>query len=205
MKKNIFERSLSELIYIKTALMLFILSTTNAVAFNSENGALNKADKLYYLHLNLHGAYNIYLKESKKGNITATAHVALIHAKGTYKVPKNIEKAKKWQAQANEPLLKRAALNDSNAQFLLGKMFRIIDKDYTLALKWFKKSANNGHSRAQNALGNMYYYGRGTKENLTKAKDWFEKSAKQGDYLGQTNLGYIYRHGEGVKINKKNR
>jgi len=53
--------------------------------------------------------------------------------------------------------------------------------DYAEALKWYRKSADQGEAIGQTQLGFMYYFGQGVSKNLTEAKKWFHKAALQGN------------------------
>ena len=41
------------------------------------------------------------------------------------------------------------------------------EKDYTGAMKWFMKAAEQGHAAAQKRLGDMYFKGKGVREDYT--------------------------------------
>ena len=60
-----------------------------------------------------------------------------------------------------------------------------------------RKSAEAGDASAQNALGLLYYEGKGVPQSYGQAKEWFEKAAKQGRAGAQVNLGTLYLHGDG--------
>jgi len=62
-----------------------------------------------------------------------------------------------------------------------------------------KKSAEDGNSSAQNALGLLYFKGQGGPPNSSVAKRWFEKAAAQGHAEAQVNLGTLYLHGDGAE------
>ena len=74
------------------------------------------------------------------------------------------------------------------------------------AAKWYRRAAVQGHARAQNILGDIYYFGRGVSKDFLEAAKWYRRSAEQGaassDYLvvasSQLSLGYMYDKGKGV-------
>ena len=74
-------------------------------------------------------------------------------------------------------------------------------KDYTEAVKWYRKAAEQGHAKAQNNLGNCYYHGNGVEENEKEAVKWYRKAAEQGDASAQYDLGNCYYYGRGVGQN----
>ena len=55
-----------------------------------------------------------------------------------------------------------------------------VAQNYTEAVNWYRKSAEQGFAEAQYNLGAMYANGDGVKRNFTEALKWFRKSAEQG-------------------------
>ncbi len=52
-----------------------------------------------------------------------------------------------------------AELGNSNAQFMLGRMYRQgqgVPQDYAEAVKWYRKAAEQGHAEAQFQLGAIF-------------------------------------------------
>ncbi len=49
------------------------------------------------------------------------------------------------------------------------------------AIKWYKKSAEQGSAKAQCNLGYMYESGDGVTIDKEEAKKWYKKSADQGN------------------------
>ena len=73
------------------------------------------------------------------------------------------------------------------------------EQGHAEALDGFRKSAEQGHAEAQYILGRCYYKG-GVKVDRVQAVEWFRKSAEQGDDKAQYMLGRCYYYGEGVTI-----
>ena len=71
-------------------------------------------------------------------------------------------------------------------------------KDYEKALKYYRKSAEQGSAKGQAALGWMYYEGKGVSQSDTEAVKWWRKAAEQGDNISQSMLGWMYYAGKGV-------
>ena len=71
-------------------------------------------------------------------------------------------------------------------------------KDYTEAVRWYRKSAEQGSASAQYSLGWMYRNGYGVDKDYVEAVRWYRKSAEQGNSNAQNNLGYMYQNGYGV-------
>ena len=66
------------------------------------------------------------------------------------------------------------------------------------AMKWYRKSADQGVAGAQFSLGNMYFSGHGIPHDDVEAVKWYRKAADQGDAYGQFYLGGMYEMGYGV-------
>lgn len=73
-------------------------------------------------------------------------------------------------------------------EFLMGAVHAASGNDEE-AVKWYRKSAEQGYARAQNNLGSMYEDGRGVSPNDKEAARWYFKAASQGLAEAQTNLG----------------
>ena len=71
-------------------------------------------------------------------------------------------------------------------------------QDNVEAVKWFRKSAEQGNSDGQRLLGFMYKNGRGLDTNYIKAVEWYRKSAEQGNSNGQVDIGIMYQDGTGT-------
>ena len=95
---------------------------------------------------------------------------------------------------------------DADAQYSLGALYyagkditgKDVPKDYTEAVKWWLKAAEQGHARAQHQVGLRYDRGEGVSEDKAEAAKWFRKAAEQGGMSAQYKLGVMYRDGLGV-------
>ena len=77
------------------------------------------------------------------------------------------------------------------AQYLLGNIYYIgrgVDNNYSTALEWYRKAAEQGHANAQHNLGLMYENGYGVDKNLSTAVEWYRKAVEQGHANAQYNL-----------------
>lgn len=110
-------------------------------------------------------------------------------------------------AQTPDTLLEKATAGDAEAQVDLGLAYRDggelrdgsrVDKDEKEAVRWFRKSAEQGHPRGQDNLGYMLLSGRGVAKDEKAAVRWFERSAAQGNHWGLNNLANCYDRGEGL-------
>lgn len=76
-----------------------------------------------------------------------------------------------------------------------------VPKDYSEALRLYRKSAEQGYVKAEFSLSTMYGDGRGVPPDAVEAERWCRKAAEQGDPLAEEGLGYLYYRGEGVAQN----
>ena len=72
------------------------------------------------------------------------------------------------------------------------------EKNYTEAVKWYRKAAEQGYTIAQHNLGTCYYYGHGVAKDYAEAVKWYRKAAEQGLANAQYGLGLCYEYGYGV-------
>ena len=73
-----------------------------------------------------------------------------------------------------------------------------VTQDYTKAVEWYRKAAEQGYANAQSNLGYMYSQGKGVTQDKAKAVEWYRKAAEQGYATGQNRLGVVYQDGKGV-------
>jgi TPR repeat protein len=93
--------------------------------------------------------------------------------------------------------------NDDNPQTwnYLGKSYELgfgVTQDFSEAVRWYRKSAEQGEALGQRNLGVSYLSGIGVTQDYSEAVRWFRKSADQGDALSQCCLGQLYNTGNGV-------
>ena len=63
-----------------------------------------------------------------------------------------------------------------------------VSQDYSEAVKWYRKSAEQGNAYAQNNLGWMYSKGYGVSQDYSEAVKWYRKAARQGNETAKNNL-----------------
>ena len=84
------------------------------------------------------------------------------------------------------------------AQYNLGLCYyngKGVTKNYTEAVKWYRKAAEQGDAYAQYNLGLCYKNGYGVPKDISQAVVWYRKAARQGDDGAQqalTRLGYSW-------------
>ncbi len=101
-------------------------------------------------------------------------------------------------------LTRMAKAGDPVAQYNLGVMYAQgegLEQDYTEAVKWYRKAADQGRAEAQYNLGVMYDNGEGVEQDYREAVKWYRLSAAQGDAAAQNNLGLVFHAGNGVTQN----
>jgi TPR repeat protein len=85
-----------------------------------------------------------------------------------------------------------AATGNAEAQFHLGLHYASGEgptQDYTQAVQWYLKAADQHHALAQFNLGIMYSLGQGVPPDQAEAGRWFGQAAQLGDAGAQYNLG----------------
>jgi uncharacterized protein len=108
-----------------------------------------------------------------------------------------------------------AEQGDARAQTMLGDMYdngqgipqdMKPDVQYTAAVGWYSKAAEQGDAdaqrslaRTQNMLGSLYNLGvPGVRQDYAAAASWYRKAAEQGYAEAQASLGVLYLYGRGV-------
>lgn len=103
---------------------------------------------------------------------------------------------------------KFAEAGDACMQGILGMLYKhrtpadIVDQppiNHTLAAKWFRLAAEQGHGDAEAWLADAYWSGTGVRQDYVEAAKWYLKAAEQGLPCAQLQLGEMYREGQGVE------
>ena len=123
--------------------------------------------------------------------------------------PRDWDQAVKWFTCAAEQ-------GDAEAQYQLGRLYQDGDdepgvrflrrilhnkgmpEDEAHAVKWYTRAAEQGHAKAQDALGLMFRTGVGVSEDRAQAVKWTVRAAEQGYANAQYHLGRMYHGGNGV-------
>lgn len=95
----------------------------------------------------------------------------------------------------------KAVKGDAAAQDSLGWFYRTgvgVPQDYSKAVYWYRKAADQNLADAQTALGVLYYKGHGVPKDYQQAAHWYRKAAEQGEVGAQYNLSILYVGGVGV-------
>jgi len=71
--------------------------------------------------------------------------------------------------------------------------------DYTQALYWYHKAADEGNMYSKNSIGICYQEGRGVPQSDEQAVSWFRQASEAGNPQGAYNLAECYFEGKGVR------
>ena len=145
-----------------------------------------------------------------KGRILVSCFALLFFSTtvGAQQEPPQVQSARRtqWTEGDRTELLRKAQRGDADSQMWLAAAYEqgsFGERNFSEALKWFRKSAAKGNPDAQNALGQMYEDGEGVKQNYVLAAHWYRKAADHvpdfgGAGQGRNNLGLLYLDGRGV-------
>jgi TPR repeat protein len=100
-----------------------------------------------------------------------------------------------------DEMKRKAELGEAESQYQVGLSYYKGDgvgKDFSEAVKWYRKAAEQGLAVAQGALARCYYTGEGVSKDSAEIVNWSRKAAEQGDAVGQNLLGMAYYYGQGV-------
>jgi len=90
----------------------------------------------------------------------------------------------------------------AKAQLVLGRAYDFavlgLQQDFVAAVKWYRRSAEQGLTKAQYNLAGMYANGKGAPQDYFEALKWYKEAANQGDTLAQRAIGEMYKDGKGV-------
>lgn len=89
-----------------------------------------------------------------------------------------------------------AKAGSSWAQYKLGSCYYAADEGYPInyekAAYWYEKAAENGHDKAQLAIGIAYRRGQGVPRDIPLGLRWMKKAAAQGHGLSMYNISVVH-------------
>jgi TPR repeat protein len=168
-------------------------------------------------------AFREFRSMANRGHMKAQFHLGLLYEMGLG-VPKDYTEAAKWYRKAavqgdigsmkKLEEMRRKGLTTSSkqpaippqwggstyapeSQHEIGIMYFKgigVQKNYSTAADWFRKSANQGYYKAQHDLALMLNEGRGISQNDTEAYKLFHSAANQGYGPSQYQLGKMFSH-----------
>ena len=89
---------------------------------------------------------------------------------------------------------KRAELGDPYEQVALATRYATGDsvpQDYTLALRWYLKAAEQGHVGAQDTLGAYYWLGHGAPKDVSRAYFWSVLARAEGKEASKVRVAFM--------------
>jgi len=127
-----------------------------------------------------------------------------------FRHPKRIEAAPPAQTQAAptikptvavpapppnlDDVRKRAQLGDPYEQVALATRYakgEDVPQDYSMAVRWFTRAAQQGHVGAQDALGTYYWVGRGVPKDVTRAYFWSVLARAAGKEASKVRVAFM--------------
>lgn len=82
----------------------------------------------------------------------------------------------------------------AEVHYQLGNIFYVggtlIPRNYSTAIKWYYKAAEQGHYDASYNLGCMYYYGQGVLPDYDKAVKWMRRASRCRVSLASATIEY---------------
>jgi GAF domain-containing protein len=127
-----------------------------------------------------------------------------------FRHPKRIEAAPPAQTQAApaikpsisvpapplnlDDVRKRAELGDPYEQVALATRYATgedVPQDYSMAVRWFTRAAEQGHVGAQDALGTYYWVGRGVPKDVTRAYFWSVLARAAGKEASKVRVAFM--------------
>ena len=71
--------------------------------------------------------------------------------------------------------------------------------DYSQAMSWAKKAAEQNNSNGEQLLGTIYNRGYGVAPDYAEAFKWYKRAAEHGNARAQSDVAVCYANGEGVE------
>ena len=75
-----------------------------------------------------------------------------------------------------------------------------MSKDYSQAVHWYRKAAEQGVAPAMFNVGVCHENGRGVPQDYCQALQWYRKAAEQGHANGMFKVGLCYSECRGVSL-----
>src|SRR5438067_907840 len=124
--------------------------------------------------------------------------VLLLLSAAVFQLPAQRTESNRKQVDAVKA---KAEAGDADSEYQLGVRYyngEGVPKDFSEAVKWYRKAAEQGLAEAQGNLGRCYFLGQGVAKNYAEAVKWFRKAAEQNYAAAQNKLGFDYSIGQGV-------
>ena len=66
-----------------------------------------------------------------------------------------------------------------------------VANNFAEAMKWYRRSADQGYTPAMKAIGDINYQGLGRKRDVSEAEKWYRRAAERGDADAMVSLGQL--------------
>jgi TPR repeat protein len=89
---------------------------------------------------------------------------------------------------------KRAEVGDPYEQAALAIRYakgQDVQQDYSMAVRWYLRAAEQGHVGAQDALGSYFWMGRGVSKDVTKAYFWSVLARTEGKQSSKDRVAFM--------------
>ncbi|WP_339735350.1 hypothetical protein [uncultured Gimesia sp.] len=149
-------------------------------------------------------ANKLFRKAADRGHALAKTFVGDSYNNGDWGIPLDQDEAIRWYQQARPALSFLAKQGNPVAQVQYGQIYDMglgVEKNFSVAVKWYRRAAEQGYARAQYALGRNYMAGEGVAQDKAAAIKWYRKAAEQNYARAQHELGFCYSAGIGVEKN----
>ena len=161
----------------------------------NQPGAFNNLGKAYELGLGVaidgEKALRYYRRAEKLGDTGAKNNLGNLFRKGEI-VPKDPAQAISWYKKAGAPV----------SHYWVGWYYHHgegVAKNLKKACEYYRRAAEAGEARAQEALGEIYVRGElDSKEDYENGVFWLEKAAAQGRAQAQYEMALLYKDGRGL-------
>lgn len=146
---------------------------------------------------NKNEAISLFEKAKSQGNPLAEQFLKSIREKGT-DTNQDFRNRIDWKKEMKKiPLDEMYYIAGINAY-----TGNIVQKDNSVAVRWWELATKAGNIKAKTMLGISYYTGRGIGQNYTKAVELLKEAALSGNILAEFTLAKAYLAGNGVRYNR---
>ena len=85
-----------------------------------------------------------------------------------------------------------AEKGEATVQFILGGAY-YASQNYTDAMRWYRRAAEQGYVHAQLYLAEMYFIGRGAPQSYVQTQLWFSRAARNVTGYGKPRDDAIHK------------
>lgn len=129
------------------------------------------------LQRDIERAKKIYLERAENGDAEAAFQLGVAHMKGRMKTETPMETIKWFKQAAEQGHVK--AQSTMATLYLIGT--NLFEKDERIAFEWMYRAAYQGDKFSRRFLGQMYFDGTGTTQNIIEGFAWIYLAAMQNE------------------------